>query len=260
MIKASVRSAVFSLLCALPCLAQEPAAGAAGEEAGWQDRIYFSLAFKSIPFKFNTQGFDAVYNDGVDDYDLSFDTLDLASAGQISLLINSELTRKGAFRSDAELGLSFITASELYGGHVDLRTLNGFMLGRKVFLASRLALGGGMVRGAVSKVTRGNVSGADFMLGPKGERIPEGNEISMSAFMATVSGGLGLQIDLFARVFADIFTDYVVYGSAGDWELVATDDGGKDVTLERKNFSNIADLQDVDLGGLSFGLSLGWRL
>jgi hypothetical protein len=246
---------VTSLFLSPVCRAEEAPSG-----TGWADRIYFSLVLKSAPFDFNTQGFKAVYNDGYDDYDLSFDTLSLSSAGKIGLQMNSILITRGSFRSDVELGLNFISADKLYGGDIDVRSLNGVTLGKRFFLTSRLSAGGGLIKGVVSKVTKGNNTGADFMLGPKGEHIPEGNEISVSALLVTVSAGAGMQVDLFSRLFADVFADYIVYGNGSDWDLVADDADGKSVTLDRKSFSNIADLKDVDLGGLSFGLALGWRL
>lgn len=259
MMKVFVRAFAAAVLLSLSCFAETDSASASSDSK-WKDRLYFAIDFKSIPFDFSTEGFKSEYFDGTDHYPLSFDTLKISSASKIGLLVNSKLYNPGSFRSDLEIGLHFVTADKLYGGDVDLRTLNGFMIGKRFFLTSRLGIGGGIIKGAVSKVGKGDVSGADFMLGPKGERIPEGNEISLSATTVTLTAGLGLQIDLFSRVYADVFGDYVIYGNGGDWELVADDDGGNSVTLDRDSFSNIANLKDVDLGGVSFGLALGWRL
>lgn len=220
-------------------------------------RIRLNMLYKSVPFKFTGTQYTFNYSDPIDSYPITFDAISVNRMHQIGVAVGFSPVWFKVYKNIVELEILFAKSGDLRGGNLNLTLINGGILYDRFYLHGDFATGFGWARYKLSKIGIGNITGADFLLGPENEKVMSGTVVQNEIRNLTMHIGIGLTFYITKRLNVDLAFEYLFGEYNLGWGLITKDINTDDVYLSKESDATFPQF-DVGIKGMSPVLTIGW--
>ncbi|MFA5857741.1 MAG: CsgG/HfaB family protein [Elusimicrobiota bacterium] len=215
-------------------------------------RAYVGLNY--LPFQMTASTVTMTWFDGVDTYDLGFTQKAMSST--LGVFFGAE---KEADPFTAGMRAGFVFGGEkISAGEVGLYG-KAELTGQVISVGANIDLGLLYAFGTLGTVGKGNVSGANFAWGPKGEKINEGTAINAAGYALGITPSADVRLNLSDTSGINLNVGYRLYSpiDTNSWSIMTKDSDDKEIELVTSGTKTLrgARPSTLNTGGLVINVS-----